>query len=137
MLPAKTICALQRSSPPLVFFQHHPLTAAPHTDELKEASKHDSLNVYRNHLLPSNFASIVMSAYRLVPGYWTSATQITILPCIRLLSACRYRHACVYCLRESLVCATMSSRSLTPAGASGRIRTHALHVHIIACTFYP
>ncbi len=29
----------------------------------------------------------------------------------------------------------MSSRMLTPPGASGRARTHALHVHIIAYTF--
>ncbi len=43
----------------------------------------------------------------------------------RTQSACRYRHACVYCLHECLVCATMSFRPLTPPGASGRTRTHA------------
>ncbi len=51
--------------------------------------------------------------------------------------ACRYCHACVYYLHECLVCATMSFRPLTPPGASGRTRTHALHVDIIAYTFYP
>ncbi len=50
--------------------------------------------------------------------------------------ACRYRHACVYCLHECLVCATMSFRPMAPPGASGRAHTHALHVHIIANTFY-
>ena len=49
--------------------------------------------------------------------------------------ACRYRHVCVYCLLESLVCAC--DDVVPAAGASGRARTHALHVHIIACTFYP
>ena len=38
----------------------------------------------------------------------------------------------VYCLHECLVCATMSCRPLMPPGASGRARTHALHVPIIA-----
>ncbi len=51
--------------------------------------------------------------------------------------ACFYRLACVYCLHECLVCATMSFRPLTPPGASGRARTHALHVYITAYTFYP
>ncbi len=31
----------------------------------------------------------------------------------------------------------MAFRPLTPPGASGRARTHVLHVHIIAYTFYP
>ena len=56
--------------------------------------------------------------------------------------------ACVYCLHECLVCATMSFRPLAPPGTSGRARTrgntfyipsartHALHVPIIACKFY-
>ncbi len=51
--------------------------------------------------------------------------------------ACRYRHGCVYCLHECLVCATVSFWPLMPPGASGHARTHALHVHIIAYTFYP
>ncbi len=51
--------------------------------------------------------------------------------------ACRYRHACVYCLHECLVCATMSFRPLTPPGASGHTRAHAQHGHIIAYTLYP
>ena len=45
--------------------------------------------------------------------------------------------ACVHCLHECLVCATMSFRPLAPPGTSGRARTHALHVPIIACKFYP
>ncbi len=43
----------------------------------------------------------------------------------------------IACMHECLVCATMSFRPLTPPGASGRARTHALHVHIIAKMFYP
>ncbi len=44
----------------------------------------------------------------------------------RTYFACHYRHACVYCLHECLVCATMSFQPLTPPGASGHARTHAL-----------
>ncbi len=58
---------------------------------------------------------------------------------LRAHVACRYRHACVYCLHECLVCATMSFRQLTPPGASGRARMHALHARPHHClhVLYP
>ena len=59
--------------------------------------------------------------------------MLTIAP--RTHFACRYRHVCVYCLLDCLVCAC--DDVVPAAGASGRARTHALHVHIImAYTFY-
>ncbi len=51
--------------------------------------------------------------------------------------ACRYRHACVYCLHGCLVCATISFQPLTPPGASGRARTHALQSTSLPTRFIP
>ena len=58
--------------------------------------------------------------------------------------ACRYCHACGYCLRERLVCATTdvhpgagAARRHDLAPAAVRARTHALHVLTIACKLNP
>ena len=63
----------------------------------------------------------------------------TIIP--RTHFACRNWQACVHCLHERLVCATMSVRPPASGGhqapAGMPARTHALHVPIIACKFYP